>query len=445
METTYADGSVNLWTRDGDPIAVLRGHHGAASVADFAPAGGLLATGGADGKVYFWRTPSALARASFAHRGAVDAIEFDRQTGLMLTASHDGTAAIWRFADRPELQRVLPHSPGAQWVVAAHFSADGERVVTAGGDQIKVWNTASSGTDPLETIAATAPNKRFTQAAFVGSTYDVIGAQTDTSIDNPVYKTNRWVVWSSGGSRIATQPGWQSGIRELEQSDDGRYVLAISDSGYASFTTTDGRSGFKEWNSVAEGIPLHGDFAVGGVTGTIHIVDLRGDSISEWPGDDDRVSAFAYSPETNQLATGGTGGTLGAIWDLSRSGASHVPLQGGAGEIEAATFSPGDGTFLLATCSDGTVKIWDRASGDLVASQPLPASRATAAAFTPDGSAVIIGAQNGAVYYWQLRGGVPDPHDAAALVLRESDRSGLTDPLVNQAFIALQNVPANDR
>jgi WD40 repeat protein len=440
IETTYDDGTVNLWTREGDPVAVLRGHKGAALVAGFSPDGALLATGGADGKVYFWHPPSALARASFAHHGEVDSIEFDPQGGRMLTASFDGTAALWQVGGVPQLVRVLPHSPGAAWVVAAHFSADGSRVITAGGDRVKVWNATASGDDPLASMGVTAPNKRFTQAAFVGDSYDVIAAQTDDGINNPVYKTNGWRVWSSDGSKkLAVQPGWQSGIRRLALSDDGSSVLAISDSGYASFSSTDGKHGYSDWNSVAEGAALGGEFVVGGVTGTIHVVTGKGANVSQWAGDDDRVSAFAYSRATGELATGGTGGTLGSIWDLARAGATHVLLQGGEGEIESAAFSP-DATFLMAICSDGSVKVWDRTSGDLVASE-VPASRATAAAFTPDGSAIVIGAADGGVYYWPLRGGIPSPRDAAALVLRESDRSGLTDPLVSQAFVALQKAP----
>jgi hypothetical protein len=75
----------------------------------------------------------------------------------------------------------------------------------------------------------------------------------------------------------------------------------------------------------------------------------------------------------------------------------------------------------------------------------VPASRASAAAFTPDGSAVVIGAENGNIFLWPIRGGIPNPRNAAALVLRESDPSGVSDPLVAQAIDVLRKVPGSGK
>jgi WD40 repeat protein/energy-coupling factor transporter ATP-binding protein EcfA2 len=444
IETTYADGSVNFWTQDGDPVAVLRAHTGAAPVADYSSDGSLLATGGDDGKVFLWHASSQLERAGASHHGEVESIEFDRGSGRMLTASRDGTAALWRITGGPRLERVLPQSPGRAWVVAAHFSDDGRRIVTAGGDTVKVWSADSGSATPLATIHATALRKRFTQAAFVGHSYDVIAAQTDANLENPIFKTNGWMVWSADGvKQLAKEPGWQTSIRELQLTEDGATVLAISTSGYASFASADDLHSYGAWSDVAEGIQARSGFALGGVAGTIHLVNAKGTELSRWPSDDERVLAFGSTPDGKWLASGGIGGTPGAIWNLDEPGRSRVALQGSSGEIESAVFSPGDATFLLATVSDGTFKLWDRASGDLVASVSVPASRATAAAFTPDGSAVVIGALNGGVFLWPILGDIPDPRAAASLVLRESDLSGVSDPLVGQAIDVLRKVPAS--
>lgn len=445
IETTYADGSVNFWTQEGDPIEVLRAPTGAAVVADFSPDGNLLATGGDDGKVYLWPMSSSLERADFSHRGAVETIEFDRNTGRMLTASQDGTAALWRVASKPRMERVLPHLPGQAWVVSARFSEDGERIVTSGGDVVKIWNADSSGEGPLTKISTTT-NKRFTQAAFLGHSHNIIVAQTNSSPADTVYNTNGWMVWSSDGKkRISHQIGYLTDIRELQLTDDGRVVLAIGASGWAFFCSTDGRSQCSTRRGISEGIRAPTGFAIGDVSGTIRIVNLKGADMNHWPGHDARVSAFALSDDGRWLAAGGIGGTPGAIWDISASGRSHVPLGGGEGEIESASFSPRDATFLLATSSDGTVKLWDRASGNLLASVSVPASRATAAAFTPDGSAVVIGAQNGGIFWWPIRGGIPDPRDVAERVLNESDHSRFSDLLVRQAYDVLRNVQRNGR
>ena len=445
IETTYADGSVNLWTQEGEPVLSFSSPTGAAVVAGFAPNGSLLVTGGDDGSIYTWQSSSPLLRAAYSHRSAVESIEFDRRGERMLTASEDGTAVLWRIGSEPQVLGVLHHGSGSDWVVAAHFSADGQRILTAGGDAVKIWgaDSTSAGARPLFDIHTTAPSKRFSQASFIGQSYDVITAQTDTSLANPAYKSNGWVAWTGYGNRKAKQRGWQSGIRQLIVSRDGSAVLAISANGYASISPIDGRKTYETWRGVAEGIPLQVGFAVGGAKGILHVLNSKGAEVRSWPSNDDRVVAFALSDDSKWFATGGNGGKAGTIWDLGEPRLSHVALGGNEGEIESASFSPGAATFLIATASDGTVKLWDRASGDLVATVSVPGSRATSAVFTPDGSAVVIGAENGSVFVWQLRRGIPSPQAAASLVLRESDRSGVSDPLVSQAIDVLRKVPVS--
>jgi WD40 repeat protein len=453
IETTYADGSVNLWTQEGDPIAVLPANAGAATAAAFSSNGGLLATGGDDGKVYFWHSTSPLERAAYSHRGAIESIEVDRNTGLFLTASRDGTGALWRVAGVPQLVRILPHAPAQTWVVGAHFSADGKRILTVGGQAVKVWATDSRISPPLATIVTTAPGKRFTQAAFVGRSNDVIASQTYSFAElyklemgtapvdfSLLRKTNGWFLWSSDGTKVlARQPQSQTAIRELFVSKNGRTVLTLSADGQAAFCAASGTSSCATWSSAAEAVTFGDMFALGGFTGNIHLVNARGDQVSRpWPTDDGRVLTMVTSDDGKWLASGGIGGTPGAIWDLTAPG-QPLQLGGGGGAIESASFSPGNATLLLAISSDGTVKLWDRESGNLVASISIPASRATAAAFTSDGSAVVVGAQSGAVYLWSIRGDVPPPAEAARLVLRESDLSGVSNPLVNQALSVLQS------
>ncbi|HXW50457.1 MAG TPA: WD40 repeat domain-containing protein [Candidatus Acidoferrales bacterium] len=455
IETTYGDGSLNLWTQEGAPVAVVRGNpENTQGVAAFSPDGDLLATGDNAGIVSLWNSASPLKRAAFTHRGSVETIAFDDTTGRMITGSQDGTAAIWRIAERPVLERVLPHTPGQAWVESAQFSLDGRRIVTAGGTAVKIWDAGASDL-PLVTIRSSAPSKRFTDASFLGRSYDVVVSQTwsiaallsmpeNTDLDT-LRTGNGWSVWSDSGRELAKEPMVQTSIRELEPTPNGRTVLSISAGGDAAFCPTSGAPSCSSWNGAAEGIQVGDAYALGGVGGNINLVRPDGDRTTVWKSGDARVLAFASSEDGKWLASGGLGGTLGDIWDLGQVKPSrtppHVALGGGTGTLESATFSPGDARLLLGTASDGTVKLWDRSSGDLLASISIPASRASVAAFTPDGAAVIVGAENGAIFLWPLRGDVPAPRDVAQHLL-QADLSGYSDPLVAQAIGVLQDASA---
>ncbi|HEV2908035.1 MAG TPA: WD40 repeat domain-containing protein, partial [Candidatus Eremiobacteraceae bacterium] len=436
FEATYADGSLSLWTQEGDPLVML---HGPVAVeAQFVPDGHALVTGSDHGIVDLWPLPVTLSKLAFSHRAGVESIEFDH-AGHMLTASQDGTAALWQAGEQPQLERVLPHSPGSAWVVAARFSRDGGRIVTIGGATAKIWDLQSAA--PLATIHTTAQNKRFIQAEFVGSSDNVILAQTDMDPATHVYKTNGWTVWSSNGPReIAKQPGYQSDIRELVLTDDGKYTLSVSQDGYAFVYDTNGHSdNYQTWKDAAEAIALGNRFVLGEANGNLHILYPTGaGSRGVWSSNDSRVLTLALSADHKWLVSGGTGGSPGAIWDLTQQQHSHVSLGGGAGSIESASFSPGDGRFLTAIFSDGTVRLWDRESGNVLASASVPGAHATAAAFTPDGSAIVIGSDDGGMYVWRIRGGLPSPSDAAALALRETNHSDISDPLMTQAVLTLQ-------
>jgi WD40 repeat protein len=441
VATTYADGSLSLWSVNGEALARLSAHSGEATAADFA-SNGVLATAGNDGNVFLWHPPSSLVRANFAQSGAIDAIAFAPGGRRVVTASHDGTAVVWRLGAALTREKILQHAPKlTAWVTGADFSPDGKRIVTAGGPSVKVWSADGSSVAPLATIATTAANKRYTQAAFLGDgSGDIIASQASDLPGGGDSDHDRWSVWSQDGKRkLFEQWGWQREIDDLQLSRNGHFVLATSSTGAATFSWINGGIEYNNWNSVASGAVSNSHFfyALGLADGTIEQHSFAGQKIVQFSAHQGRVSTLAFSPDDRWLGSAGSGDLLGKIWDV-QSGRLHATLTGHEGEIESIAFSPDGGAFVLTASIDGTARLWDRDTGDLLSSVSVPGSIVRKATFTPDGSAIVLGAENGGLYLWPIRGAVDAPRKTAAKVLAALKNVNVgnlrANPLVRQGL-----------
>ncbi|HEX3468934.1 MAG TPA: WD40 repeat domain-containing protein [Candidatus Elarobacter sp.] len=432
IATTYSDGMVRLWANDGTAIAGFQGHRGTVVAAAFDPSGDILATGGNDGRVALWRPPSAVVPADASQAGAIDAIRLDRDGKRLLTASHDGTAALWSVGTKLARIATLPHSPGGAWVTAANFNADGSRIVTAGGTAVKVWSAKGA---LLETIAPSAPSKRFTDALFVGNRL-LVSERTYAQGSQSV--KDHWRLLSADGkTTLVTEPGWDNGIRSLQVA--GAHVLALTALGWASYDEVSGKAKPVYWEYVTSGSlsNAHAFYALGWANGEVSLVN--GDKLTyTFNGGRGWVTAVGFSADDAWLASAGADDLYGKVWDVANQ-RLHATLKGHQGEITSIAFSPGSGAFILTTSADGTAKLWDRDSGGQLASASVPGSKVATARFTPDGHSVVLGAADGAVYLWRVGGTTPPAGVTARAVLAEGTHSSnSTDLLLTQALQTLK-------
>ena len=94
----------------------------------------------ADKTARVWDAASGRELARLAHEDSVLAAGFSPDGARIVTASADKTARVWDAASGRELAR-LAHEDR---VLAAGFSPDGARIVTASEDKTaRVWDAAS--------------------------------------------------------------------------------------------------------------------------------------------------------------------------------------------------------------------------------------------------------------------------------------------------------------
>lgn len=111
------------------------------------------------------------------------------------------------------------------------------------------------------------------------------------------------------------------------------------------------------------------------------------------------VTAVAFTPDGATLAAADVDGV--ALWDVtSRTRLATLP--------SSAPYSLGvsaDGTRIASGLTDGTVAVWDMATGRRIATLTGHTWRVTSVALSPDGQTVAAGGGEGTVLVWDSRTG----------------------------------------
>ncbi len=110
------------------------------------------------------------------------------------------------------------------------------------------------------------------------------------------------------------------------------------------------------------------------------------------------------TPDGTEIVSGSSDGSV-RIWDR-HTGEPRAPLTGHTGAVLTVAVTP-DGTEIVSGSEDGSVRIWDRHTGEPRAPLTGHTSRVLAVAVTPDGTEIVSGSQDGSVRIWDRHTGEP--------------------------------------
>ena len=364
------DGTVRVWDlATGQQQAELTGHDGRVRSVAVTADGARAVSGGDDGTVRVWDLATGQQQAELTgHDGQVLVGGGHRGRGQGgQRRPTDGTVRVWDLATGQQQAKLTGHD-GPVWSVAV--TADGARAVSGGDDgTVRVWDLATGQQ----------------QAKLTGH-------------DGPV----RSVAVTADGARAVS--GGDDGTVRVWDLATGQQQ--------AKLTGHDGRV----W-SVA--VTADGTRAVsGGDDGTVRVWDLAtGQQQAKLTGHDGLVWSVAVTADGARAVSGGDDGTV-RVWDLAtgQQQASSPATTARCGRWRSPRTGPGrSAAATTARCGCGT---WPPASSRRALTGHDGLVRSVAV--TADGARAVSGGDDGTVRVWDLATGQQQAeltgHDGMVLV-----------------------------
>ncbi|WNZ22659.1 AAA family ATPase [Leptolyngbya sp. NK1-12] len=346
-----SDDRIRLWEiSTEEPIRSFEGHTGMGLTVAFSPDGKTAVSGSDDQTIKFWEVDTGRCLKTVkGHNNWVWSVAFSPDGQQLASGNEDHTIRLWQLATGRCIHTLEGHT-GRVWSVS--YSPRGQLLASGSDDQtIRFWQ--------VDAHDASAKGSK------VGRCIKTLRGQT-RAVRLVVFSPDGLILASNSGDRIVKL--WD--VSSVYANEPGQITMG---------RITAGRSG--EW--------------------------VSGQCLAVLEGHEGRVFTIAFSPDSQQLATGSEDQTV-RLWDMTTGTCLDI-LSGHTKPVEAVAYSP-DGTLLASGSDDGTVRLWQRdrnGSAQLQVTLNPEVGRVLTIAFSADSTLLAIGGSNPVAVLWDIKAGKP--------------------------------------
>lgn len=373
----------------GTLIRTLPGS-GTQGVVDFSPDGTSVVAGDLNGNIRVWRVNDGLQILSFAaHAQGVTQVEFNPSGTIIGSASSNGSAALWNAQTGLPIASLIGHT---DYVSSLAFAPDGTRVATGSWDQtLRTWHVPSGAPIATLPIGQDVYALAFhpTSDRLAVGTYQQISERNGTSLavirDLLDFSREVGVVTFSPDSSFVAAGSYDNKV-SLFDCATGALIRQIPTgaSVFAQDISPDGTKIAVATNDQQVKIFRISDGA------------LLGSYAPGW-----YAYAVAWSPDGQIVADGNLTNEV----HLRRASDQVLlaTLNGHTDTVTSLAYTP-DGTKLLSGSEDGTVRVWSSQGGFIRALGPTGRTINSIDVST-DGQYVLAGTNFAMAYLWRISDG----------------------------------------
>lgn len=445
------DHTVKVWdSATGKEIKSFggpAGHQNLVMSVSLCADGSLIASGGTDNTVKVWDFPSSTPLRTLAKSEGASVLAVSPDGAKLAGGDKDGGVKIWNSVDGKELFHLQGHS-GA--VTGLAFSGNGQLLISCGKDKtLRFWNPANG--QSLGVLGAHAAEVR--GLAVHPNNNALYSAGADGSLKfwalPPVASKTLWTDQRAAGPPRDGADRRDTGPLFLALSNDGNsFVFGGADKSVRLANAMNGQliREFQGANANVESATLspNGAWIAAGTA------DKR---LLVWQANDGKLLAnvtlgalpqsrsplsLAFSPDSNQLLTGGSDGVLKLwamppvperilahpeavrvavvsadgkqlfsggtdkivrAWNLADTRTPQRQYSGHTAAVNAVAQSA-DGRLLASAGDDATIRFWDQNNGQQAAFIGAHVGPITSLAFSSNGQ-VLSASADGSLKLWQ--------------------------------------------